>query len=227
MAEQGKVRIKELLTGKDYVDTLSAGVWALSIGNLRKKSGMTTTACHQHSMYTASIQKTIGYMLATSVFKAPRHNRDRTLVKFRNSLGVFDFIDLPGVLKKSQISDNGDSQNSIFDESINGFVSHRGRIPLKIEFSIETTPLSAAVIKCLADMVVSDEVYLIKDQALPVKVIPSIEDFSYAIRADSPQPLSLKFEAVDEYANITPDITTGTECSRRGVFSDEFSDEFY
>ncbi|MEZ3521728.1 MAG: hypothetical protein K1V78_09555 [Muribaculaceae bacterium] len=76
-------------------------------------------------------------------------------------------------------------------------------------------------------MVVSDEVYLIKDQALPVKVIPSIEDFSYAIRADSPQPLSLKFEAVDEYANITPDITTGTECSRRGVFSDEFSDEFY
>lgn len=227
MAEQGKVRIQELLTGKDYVDTLSAGVWALSIGNLRKKIWDADNRLPSaFDVYRLDSENNWVYACNIGVQSAPA-NRDRTLVKFRNSLGVFDFIDLPGVLKKSQISDNGDSQNSIFDESINGFVSHRGRIPLKIEFSIETTPLSAAVIKCLADMVVSDEVYLIKDQALPVKVIPSIENFSYVIRADSPQPLSLKFEAVDEYANITPDITTGTECSRRGVFSDEFSDEFY
>lgn len=94
--------------------------------------------------------------------------------------------------------------------------------------SIDADPLRARDIPFLTDMLMSEETYLLDMPGADgrVKVIPSIEDFSYAIRADAPQRVTINLLVSDQTSNISPDIITGTESRRPRIFTPHFSKQF-
>ena len=76
------------------------------------------------------------------------------------------------------------------------------------------------------DMLGSDEVYLLDLTGLPVRVIPSAEEFVYKQRPEAPQSFTLTLELADSETNILQEIIDGSEARKPRVFSKQFSKQF-
>ena len=75
-------------------------------------------------------------------------------------------------------------------------------------------------------MIGSEEVYLLDLTPTPLKVIPSVENFSYRPRPESPEKFSIKLELSDSEINIMQDIIDGSDGMKPRIFSKQFSIQF-
>ena len=80
-------------------------------------------------------------------------------------------------------------------------------------------------IRFLLDLLSSDDVYLSGYGREEIKVIPSAEEFSYRVRPDAPQNVTLKLTFADKESNWTGEITESAYRKPR-VHSKEFSKQF-
>ena len=81
-------------------------------------------------------------------------------------------------------------------------------------------------VRFLMDMIGSEEVYLLDLTPTPLKVIPSVEEFTYKPRPDTPEKFTLKLEIADSETNIMQEIIDGSEGRKPRVFSKQFSKQF-
>ena len=225
MPDAGKVIIRERLSHKEYAMSLGKGVWALSITALRLHFlDQEHILASAFDVYRQS-QDGKTYSCGIFVEEAPVA-KDRLIVKFRNSLGIFEMADLPGEVDVSLSEDDGAEAGERFDKSVCRLVSFRGRVSQKKTYSVEMSPVSGSRWRLLAEIAASGDVWILRPREYPVKVIPSIDDLTFRLFPKAPQSFKMAFEAVDRDAEITPDIVTGDECRYKGMFSEEFSDAF-
>lgn len=154
-------------------------------------------------------------------------SKERYRLKFRNSLGVFEIIELTGELSiNPDYSDSGESSFMRYDESTGGYYSERERVERKQSITVETGVKRPDEVRFLMDMIGSEEVYLLDLTELPLKVIPSVETMTYKPRPETPEKFTIKLEISDSETNIMQEIIDGTEGRKPRVFSKQFSKQF-
>lgn len=153
--------------------------------------------------------------------------RERYRLKFRNSLGVFEIIELTGELSITpEYADADESQFKRYDAITTEFYTDRERVERKQTISVETGVKRPDEIRFLMDMLGSEEVYLLDLTPLPVKVIPSAEELTYHPRPESPQKFTIKLEISSSEENIMQEIIDGSESHKPRIFSKQFSKQF-
>lgn len=218
--------VVERTTGKTLIQdgNFDNGIFALDIDALRKQFfdeyGVLSNSFDIYkgdpSQYSCSI-----------VIERSDPARERYRLKFRNSLGVFEIIELAGELAITpDYAAADEARFSRYDAETDDFTADRERITRPQSLTIETGVMRADTVRFLMDMIGSEEVYLLDLSELPVKVIPSIEKLKYKPRPETPQKFTVKLQMAEDETNIMQDIIDGTEGRKPRVFSKQFSKQF-
>lgn len=218
--------VVERTTGKTLIQEaeLESGIFALDIDAVRKQFfddyGVLSNSFDIYkgdpSQYSCSI-----------VIERSEPTRERYRLKFRNSLGVFEIIELTGELTITpDYAAADEARFSRYDAETDDFTADRERISRPQSLTIETGVMRADTIRFLMDMIGSEEVYLLDLSELPIKVIPTIEELNYKPRPETPQKFTIKLQMAEDEANIMQDIIDGTEGRKPRVFSKQFSKQF-
>lgn len=152
--------------------------------------------------------------------------RERYRLRFLNSYGVYEVFSLEGDANVTPGMDEDD--NAVFrryDEITDDYYSDRIRTEIQEAVTIKTGFKRPQEIRFLLDLLSSDDVYLAGYGREEIKVIPSAEEFSYRVRPDAPQNVTLKLTFADKESNWTGEITESGYRKPR-VHSKQFSKHF-
>lgn len=214
--------VVEKATGTSYTNNNFEGVAALDIAALR-----------QYFVKTHNVLPSVFDVFYNSTFscriiiEGSNLSRDCYRLKFRNSLGVFEIIELTGDLSVTPDYPQADDfQFKKYDNLTGEYIVCRERLQCRQSVTIGTGIKRPEEIRFLMDMLGSEEVYLLDFSSLPIKVIPSVEEFTYTPRPDVPQSFSLKLDISSSELNIMQDIIDGNDGRKPRVFSNKFSKQF-
>lgn len=152
--------------------------------------------------------------------------RERYRLRFLNSYGVYEVFSLEGDANVTPGMDEDD--NAVFrryDEITDDYYSDRIRTEIQEAVTIKTGFKRPQEIRFLLDLLSSDDVYLAGYGREEIKVIPSAEEFSYRVRPDAPQNVTLKLTFADKESNWTGEITESGYRKPR-IHSKQFSKHF-
>lgn len=157
-----------------------------------------------------------------------RPQRERYRLKFRNSYGVFEIIELTGEAQWAPDFDNqqDEGSNKRYMPDIDDFSSWRQRLSVTSVIKVSTGYKTNNELHFLLDAIASDECYLLDIDGDPIKVIPSTEELSYPHRPNSPQTFDIELRPVDSDTCITDNISTSAMPARGGLFSEQFTEQF-
>ena len=218
-----QIDVVETVTGKKLTfNRLDTGVSALDIDALRRRfMDEYRVIPNIFDVYMA------GEFSCRIVVERSDISKERYRLKFRNSLGVFEIIELTGeLLISSEYDGTEDATFKRLDYVTGDLYTERERIERSQSITVETGVKRPDEVRFLMDMIASDEVYLLDLTALPIKVIPSVEEFKYRPRPESPEKFSIKLTIADAETYIMQDIIDGAEGRKPRVFSKQFSAQF-
>lgn len=125
---------------------------------------------------------------------------NQILLMFRNSLGVFEYIQLTG--KAEQSSSIEKEEIEVYDEGYGDFQKLNKRGVLKEGIEAQSGYRDYDGLIFIKDMLMSDEVYLITGtEELPCRV--SAKDFRVPQVINTPQSIQVTIEMADEERNYT------------------------
>lgn len=217
-----ELKITELLTGQSLAIPGTAGnFYALNLEAVRLKFftdyGVLANLFDVYSGDTFALR--IGIEQSPTV-------RERYRLRFLNSYGVYEVFSLEG--EASVTSGMDEDEDAVFrryDEITDDYYSDRIRTEIQEAVTIKTGFKRPQEIRFLLDLLSSDDVYLSGYGREEIKVIPSAEEFSYRVRPDAPQNVTLKLTFTDKESNWTGEITESGYRKPR-VHSKEFSKQF-
>ncbi len=147
------------------------------------------------------------------------------VLKFRNSFGVFELMEIIGTLSVNPKFNDGRNVSFQRVDLITGsFVSYRERSEHTLTFSIDIWGKRFDEIGFMLDLLSSDEVYLMGLTSKQLRVIASVEDADYDYRPKSPQKFTLNLASVESDISVLNDILDSTMKQR--IFSQQFSQQF-
>lgn len=202
---------------------LSAGLYALDLEAVRRRAfDDCDLLLSIFDIYTQ------GAFSCRIVISLSQPAKERYRLKFRNSLGVFEVIEIVGSLSwmpefGSEDDDPGFDRR---DSNSCAFSAMRPRIERRQSVTIDGIIKKRSELSFLMDMLASDEVYLLDSAARPVRVIPSIDEFQYRHRAAAPEPFSIKLTVSERDINIIDEMSNATDGIKPRVFSSQFNDKF-
>lgn len=154
-------------------------------------------------------------------------SKNRYLLKFRNSFGVFEMLEVTGIGTFSgKIADEDDSSYQEYLPATGIYSGRRERMAMEMAVDVESGVRSADEMRFLLDMIASDEVYLLGYSPAEVRVIPSVESLSMPVRFESPQSVKVKLMFADEESNIMPDISNASDFGHKRIFDNKFNSKF-
>ena len=152
--------------------------------------------------------------------------RERYRLRFLNSYGVYELFSLEGEASVTPgMDEDEDTVFRRYDEITDDYYSDRIRTEIQEAVTIKTGFKRPQEIRFLLDLLSSDDVYLSGYGQEEIKVIPSAEEFSYRVRPDAPQNVTLKLTFAEKESNWTGEITE-SGYRKPGVHSKEFSKQF-
>ena len=217
-----ELKITELLTGQSLTVPGTAGnFYALNLEAVRLKFftdyGVLANLFDVYSGDTFALR--IGIEQSPTV-------RERYRLRFLNSYGVYEVFSLEGEASVTPgMDEDEDAVFRRYDEITDDYYSDRIRTEIQEAVTIKTGFKRPQEIRFLLDLLSSDDVYLSGYGREEIKVIPSAEEFSYRVRPDAPQNVTLKLTFADKESNWTGEITESGYRKPR-VHSKEFSKQF-
>ena len=217
-----ELKITELLTGQSLAVPGTAGnFYALNLEAVRLKFftdyGVLANLFDVYSGDTFALR--IGIEQSPTV-------RERYRLRFLNSYGVYEVFSLEGEASVTPgMDEDEDAVFRRYDEITDDYYSDRIRTEIQEAVTIKTGFKRPQEIRFLLDLLSSDDVYLSGYGREEIKVIPSAEEFSYRVRPDAPQNVTLKLTFTDKESNWTGEITESGYRKPR-VHSKEFSKQF-
>lgn len=217
-----ELKITELLTGQSLAIPGTAGnFYALNLEAVRLKFftdyGVLANLFDVYSGDTFALR--IGIEQSPTV-------RERYRLRFLNSYGVYEVFSLEGEASVTPgMDEDEDAVFRRYDEIIDDYYSDRIRTEIQEAVTIKTGFKRPQEIRFLLDLLSSDDVYLSGYGREEIKVIPSAEEFSYRVRPDAPQNVTLKLTFTDKESNWTGEITE-SGYRKPKVHSKEFSKQF-
>ena len=217
-----ELKITELLTGQSLAVPGTAGnFYALNLEAVRLKFftdyGVLANLFDVYSGDTFALR--IGIEQSPTV-------RERYRLRFLNSYGTYEVFSLEGEASVTpSMDEDEDAVFRRYDEITDDYYSDRIRTEIQEAVTIKTGFKRPQEIRFLLDLLSSDDVYLSGYGREEIKVIPSAEEFSYRVRPDAPQNVTLKLTFTDKESNWTGEITESGYRKPR-VHSKEFSKQF-
>ena len=217
-----ELKITELLTGQSLAVPGTAGnFYALNLEAVRLKFftdyGVLANLFDVYSGDTFALR--IGIEQSPTV-------RERYRLRFLNSYGVYEVFSLEGEASVTPgMDEDEDAVFRRYDEITDDYYSDRIRTEIQEAVTIKTGFKRPQEIRFLLDLLSSDDVYLSGYGREEIKVIPSAEEFSYRVRPDAPQNVTLKLTFADKESNWTGEITE-SGYRKPKVHSKEFSKQF-
>ena len=217
-----ELKITELLTGQSLaVPGTTGSLYALNLEAVRLKFftdyGVLANLFDVYSGDTFALR--IGIEQSPTV-------RERYRLRFLNSYGVYEVFSLEGEASVTPgMDEDEDAVFRRYDEITDDYYSDRIRTEIQEAVTIKTGFKRPQEIRFLLDLLSSDDVYLSGYGREEIKVIPSAEEFSYRVRPDAPQNVTLKLTFTDKESNWTGEITESGYRKPR-VHSKEFSKQF-
>lgn len=217
-----ELKIMELLTGQSFSIPGTVGnFYALNLEAVRLKFftdyGVLANLFDVYSGDTFALR--IGIEQSPTV-------RERYRLRFLNSYGVYEVFSLEGEASVTPgMDEDEDAVFRRYDEITDDYYSDRIRTEIQEAVTIKTGFKRPQEIRFLLDLLSSDDVYLSGYGREEIKVIPSAEEFSYRVRPDAPQNVTLKLTFTDKESNWTGEITE-SGYRKPKVHSKEFSKQF-
>ena len=217
-----ELKITELLTGQSLAVPGTAGnLYALSLEAVRLKFftdyGVLANLFDVYSGDTFALR--IGIEQSPTV-------REHYRLRFLNSYGTYEVFSLEGEASVTPgMDEDEDAVFRRYDEITDDYYSDRIRTEIQEAVTIKTGFKRPQEIRFLLDLLSSDNVYLSGYGQEEIKVIPSAEEFSYPVRPDAPQNVTLKLTFAEKESNWTGEITE-SGYRKPGVHSKEFSKQF-
>lgn len=217
-----ELKIMELLTGQSFSIPGTVGnFYALNLEAVRLKFftdyGVLANLFDVYSGDTFALR--IGIEQSPTV-------RERYRIRFLNSYGVYEVFSLEGEASVTPgMDEDEDAVFRRYDEITDDYYSDRIRTEIQEAVTIKTGFKRPQEIRFLLDLLSSDDVYLSGYGREEIKVIPSAEEFSYRVRPDAPQNVTLKLTFADKESNWTGEITE-SGYRKPKVHSKEFSKQF-
>ena len=217
-----ELKITELLTGQSLAVPGTAGnFYALNLEAVRLKFftdyGVLANLFDVYSGDTFALR--IGIEQSPTV-------RERYRLRFLNSYGTYEVFSLEGEASVTPgMDEDEDAVFRCYDEITDDYYSDRIRTEIQEAVTIKTGFKRPQEIRFLLDLLSSDNVYLSGYGQEEIKVIPSAEEFSYRVRPDAPQNVTLKLTFAEKESNWTGEITE-SGYRKPGVHSKEFSKQF-
>lgn len=217
-----ELKITELLTGQSLaVPGTTGSLYALNLEAVRLKFftdyGVLGNLFDVYSGETFALR--IGIEQSPTV-------RERYRLRFLNSYGAYEVFSLEGEASVTPgMDEDEDAVFRRYDEITDDYYSDRIRTEIQEAVTIKTGFKRPQEIRFLLDLLSSDDVYLAGYGREEIKVIPSAEEFSYRVRPDAPQNVTLKLTFAEKESNWTGEITESGYRKPR-VHSKEFSKQF-
>ena len=217
-----ELKIMELLTGQSFSIPGTVGnFYALNLEAVRLKFftdyGVLANLFDVYSGETFALR--IGIEQSPTV-------RERYRLRFLNSYGVYEVFSLEGEASVTPgMDEDEDAVFRRYDEITDDYYSDRIRTEIQEAVTVKTGFKRPQEIRFLLDLLSSDDVYLAGYGREEIKVIPSAEEFSYRVRPDAPQNVTLKLTFAEKESNWTGEITESGYRKPR-VHSKEFSKQF-
>lgn len=217
-----ELKIMELLTGQSFSIPGTVGnFYALNLEAVRLKFftdyGVLANLFDVYSGDTFALR--IGIEQSPTV-------RERYRLRFLNSYGVYEVFSLEGEASVTPgMDEDEDAVFRRYDEITDDYYSDRIRTEIQEAVTVKTGFKRPQEIRFLLDLLSSDDVYLSGYGREEIKVIPSAEEFSYRVRPDAPQNVTLKLTFADKESNWTGEITE-SGYRKPKVHSKEFSKQF-
>ena len=217
-----ELKITELLTGQSLAVPGTAGnFYALNLEAVRLKFftdyGVLANLFDVYSGDTFALR--IGIEQSPPV-------RERYRLRFLNSYGAYEVFSLEGEASVTPgMDEDEDAVFRRYDEITDDYYSDRIRTEIQEAVTIKTGFKRPQEIRFLLDLLSSDDVYLTGYGREEIKVIPSAEEFSYRVRPDAPQNVTLKLTFAEKESNWTGEITESGYRKPR-AHSKEFSKQF-
>lgn len=217
-----ELKITELLTGQSLAVPGTAGnFYALNLEAVRLKFftdyGVLANLFDVYSGDTFALR--IGIEQSPTV-------REHYRLRFLNSYGTYEVFSLEGEAGVTPgMDEDEDAVFRRYDEITDDYYSDRIRTEIQEAVTIKTGFKRPQEIRFLLDLLSSDNVYLSGYGQEEIKVIPSAEEFSYRVRPDAPQNVTLKLTFAEKESNWTGEITE-SGYRKPGVHSKEFSKQF-
>ena len=217
-----ELKITELLTGQSLAVPGTAGnFYALNLEAVRLKFFTDYgVLANLFDVYSGDM-----FALRIGIEQSPTV-RERYRLRFLNSYGTYEVFSLEGEASVTPgMDEDEDAVFRRYDEITDDYYSDRIRTEIQEAVTIKTGFKRPQEIRFLLDLLSSDDVYLAGYGREEIKVIPSAEEFSYRVRPDAPQNVTLKLTFADKESNWTGEITESGYRKPR-VHSKEFSKHF-
>lgn len=157
-----------------------------------------------------------------------RPQRERYRLKFRNSFGAFEVLELTGSAQWTPTikSEQDEQVFKRYKADIDDFSTERNRTELSNVIKVSTGFKTNNELRFLLDAITSDEIYLLDVTHEPIKVIATANELAYFVRPNGPQTFDLELTPVEDEACITTELDAVVSPSRGGLFSEEYSEHF-
>lgn len=169
-----------------------------------------------------------GVPAARIAIQEARPQRERYRLKFRNSFGAFECVELTGNAQVEPVF-NGEQEEQEYRRymaDIDDFASERQRAEVATVINVSTGYKTNEELRFFLDAIASDEIYLLDVASDPIKVIITTEELTYDHRPNGPQAFNLKITPVDGDTCITPSIGASHAPKRGDIFSEQFNEVF-
>lgn len=222
--ENGYLSIRETVTGRRIQVSGAAGaLMALNIEAVRKeffnRYGVLANLFDIIDPYHSG--KTACGIAIEEAKDAP----ERCAVRFLNSFGVYERIDLVGKTTISTVhNDDEDGSFQKYDAVTDSFVKSRTRTAIGQIYKVKTGEKSTDELNFIMDMLASDSVFLVLPDR-EIKVIPSVENMAHAYRQTEPESMEITFTPIEEESNFTA-ASTKYGSTRPRIFTSKFSEHF-
>ena len=217
-----ELKITELLTGQSLaVPGTTGSLYALNLEAVRLKFFTDYgVLANLFDVYSGDM-----FALRIGIEQSPTV-RERYRLRFLNSYGTYEVFSLEGEASVTPgMDEDEDAVFRRYDEITDDYYSDRIRTEIQEAVTIKTGFKRPQEIRFLLDLLSSDNVYLSGYGQEEIKVIPSAEEFSYRVRPDAPQNVTLKLTFAEKESNWTGEITE-SGYRKPGVHSKEFSKQF-
>lgn len=217
-----ELKITELLTGQSLaVPGTTGSLYALNLEAVRLKFFTDyRVLANLFDVYSGDT-----FALRIGIEQSPTV-REHYRLRFLNSYGTYEVFSLEGEASVTPgMDEDEDAVFRRYDEITDDYYSDRIRTEIQEAVTIKTGFKRPQEIRFLLDLLSSDNVYLSGYGQEEIKVIPSAEEFSYRVRPDAPQNVTLKLTFAEKESNWTGEITE-SGYRKPGVHSKEFSKQF-
>lgn len=206
----------ELLAGR----TRHIGVYTIDLQKARRE------IFDRHGLLVSEFTIKKGGRVAAEIFiEAAAPVKSRHQLRFRNSFGVFEVIELTGELTDGvQFVDVNSFKK--FRAEFDRFDDNRHRPELESALTVSTGPKRRRELLHLLDALSSDEVWLLGYGLNPVRVIPEVKSVTVPERQEEPQSVELTLRRVYNEPAVMPEISKSNASYLRKIFTNVFNNQF-